>query len=100
MAKKRKKARPAASRGAKKKKAARRAPAPRPRALADVPVAATGLEDPANVNLKPLKQLIKKHIERLSTSQSPAALRALDSLRSVQTSLSSDCDPTMVIPLS
>jgi hypothetical protein len=68
--------------------------------MADVPVAATGLEDPANVNLRPLKELIRKHMDRLSTSTSPAARSALESLRSVQSSLSADCDPTMVIPLS
>jgi len=94
VAKKRKGARPAASRRAKKttKKAA-----PRKIMVKRPP---TGLESSKEVNFIPLKVQIRAHIKRLSSypEPSPAIQRTLDSLRQVQATLSSECSPTMVIP--
>jgi hypothetical protein len=94
VAKKRKGARPTASRRAKKstKKAA-----PRKIIVKRPP---TGLESSKEVNFIPLKVQIRAHIKRLSSypEPSPAIQRALDSLRQVQATLSSECLPTMVIP--
>ena len=94
MAKKRKGARPAVSRGAKKttRKTARRTVIPKkPR---------TGLESKKVVDFNPLKTHLKAHIERLSSAKepSPAIQKALESLRQAQATLTSECLPTMVIP--
>jgi hypothetical protein len=98
VAKKRKGARPAASRAAKKttrkpaKKAARRTVMlKKPR---------TGLESREKVDFNPLKTHLRAHIERLSSAPapSPAIQRALESLRQAQATLTSECLPTMVIP--
>ena len=97
MAKKRKGARPAASRGAKKAKKTTRKTAPRKVLLKKPP---TGLESSKVVNFNPLKVQLRAHIRRLSSVQdpSPAIQNALESLRQVQATLSSECLPTMVIP--
>jgi hypothetical protein len=94
VVKKRKGARPAASRRVKKttKKAAPR------KVIAKRP--STGLENSKEVNFIPLKVQIRAHIRRLSSypDPSPAIQKTLDSLRQVQATLSSECSPTMVIP--
>ena len=97
MAKKRKGARPAASRSAKKTKKATRKAAPR-KVMVKAPP--TGLENPKKVNFNPLKVQITAHIRRLSSVQdpSPSVRNALESLRQVQATLTSECLPTMVIP--
>ena len=96
MVKKRKGARPAASRSAKKTKKATRKAAPR---TAIVKMPPTGLENPKKINFNPLKVQLSAHIRRLSSVQdpSPAVRNALESLRQVQATLSSECLPTMVI---
>lgn len=98
MAKKRKGARPAASRGVRKtarKKTAKKTV--RRRAVASK--ARTGLEKAGEVDFRPLKTHLKAHIERLSSAKepSPAVQRALESLRQAQATLTSECLPTMVI---
>jgi hypothetical protein len=98
VVKKRKGSRPAsASRGKKKKKKAAARPKARParRQL-------TGLEDDSEVDFRPLKDLIAAHVQKLSakTYTNPKVQKALDDLRLVQSSLSVDCEPTMVLPLS
>ena len=97
MAKKRKGARPAASRGAKKtvrkttKKAVRKA-APRKRP--------TGLDSDTEIDFRPLKTHLRAHIAKLSSAKapSPAIQKALESLKQAQDTLTSECLPTMVIP--
>lgn len=98
MAKKRKGARPAASRSAKKTKKATRKTAP-PKVKVIVKRPPTGLESSKEVNFNPLKVQLRAHIKRLSSVQdpSPAVQNALASLRQVQASLTSECLPTMVI---
>lgn len=97
MAKKRKGARPAASRSAKKTKKTTRKTAPRTVVLKRP---STGLESSKEINFNPLKVQLRAHIRRLSSVQdpSPAVRNALESLRQVQASLTSECLPTMVIP--
>lgn len=86
MAKKRKRARPAASRGARKTTVMLRKPR-------------TGLESDKKVDFKPLKRLIRAHIKRLSLVKDPTLKLkdALQSLKQVQRNLRRDCLPTMVI---
>lgn len=97
MAKKRKAARPAASRAKKTTRKTARKPVRRT-AVATKPL--TGLESNKHVNFGPLKTQIRAHIERLSSAkvQSPAVQNALRSLREVQSTLTGECSPTMVIP--
>lgn len=54
------------------------------------------------LDLRPLKQQIKKHIDRLSVVEKPGkrTRAALASLRRVQRDLTRACMPTMVIPSS
>ena len=97
MAKKRKGARPTASRSAKKtvrkttKKAVRKA-APRKRP--------TGLDSDTEIDFRPLKTHLRAHIAKLSSAKapSPAIQKALESLKQAQATLTSECLPTMVIP--
>jgi hypothetical protein len=99
VAKKRKGARPAASRGAKKtarktkttKKAVRKA-APRKRP--------TGLDSDTEIDFRPLKTHLRAHIAKLSSAKAPslAIQKALESLKQAQDTLTSECLPTMVIP--
>jgi hypothetical protein len=94
VAKKRKGARPTASRSAKKttrKTARRKVIAKKPR---------TGLESRTEVDFRPLKTQIRAHIERLTSAKdpTPGLQKALESLRQVQSVLSGECSPTMVLP--
>jgi hypothetical protein len=104
MAKKRKAARPSAAKGAKKKAArpVKKAARPKKKPVMRVAQAAytTGLEKPEEVDFRPLKEQISAHIARLGSAKvmTPAIENALRSLRQVQTDLSSDCSPTMIIP--
>jgi hypothetical protein len=97
VAKKRKGARPAAPRGAKKavkrtvKKTARR------KAVTRRPAAA--IEDPYSVDLRDVHTRLDEHITKLSNVKNPQphVLRALETLKQAQLSLSTECQPTMVI---
>jgi len=104
MAKKRKVARAAASRGAKnvkkkttagKKKAVKRAVK-----RAAAPAYMAGLENPREVNFKPLKKHVSAIIARLDSAavMTPGIENALKSLRQVQVDLNNECDPTMILP--
>ena len=106
MAKKKKGARPSASRGARKKAASRptrrKTAAKRPRASTRQ-LSATGgwlgLENPNQVNLTPLKAHLRAHIERLEnvSDPSPQIRETLDILRKARQELSSPCGLSMVI---
>jgi hypothetical protein len=97
VAKKRKVARPAVSRGAKKtvrktvKKTARRKAAARRPSVA--------MEDPNSVDLREVHTQLEAHIYKLSNVKDPKphVQRALATLKEVQASLSTECQPTMVI---
>jgi hypothetical protein len=106
MAKKRKASRSSASRGAKKKTAGKKKAPKAPkvtRAAVKRPAAAyrSGLENPREVDFRPLKNQITAHIARLSgaKSQSPAIENAIRSLRQVQAELNGECSPTMILPI-
>ena len=97
MAKKRKGARPAASRGAKKavkktvkKTASRKASTRRPR---------VAMDDPNSIDLRDVHTQLDAHIYKLSNVKDPQphVQRALATLKEVQASLSTECQPTMVI---
>jgi hypothetical protein len=94
VAKKRKASKPSASAGKKKKKTASKPP----RRIAVKP--RTGLEDPQEVDFRPLKGHIKAHIERLSKVKepSPAVTNAIRALRQVSDDLNVECQPSMIIP--
>jgi hypothetical protein len=97
VAKKRKGARPAVSRGAKKavkktvKKTARRKAATKRPSVA--------MEDPNSIDLREVHTQLEAHIYKLSNVKDPQphVQKALESLRQVQSALSSECQPTMVI---
>ena len=78
-----------------RKKTARMA-APRSVMLSEPP---TGLESDKEVDFRPLKTQIGAHIERLSSVRDPGmgVQNALRSLKQVQSDLSRECSPTMVI---
>ncbi len=78
-----------------RKKTARKA-APRRVMLSEPP---TGLESDKEVDFRPLKTQIGAHIERLSSVRDPGmgVQNALRSLKQVQSDLSRECSPTMVI---
>lgn len=103
MAKK-KGARPTASRGAKKKSAprgARRKTATkRPRAGSAPKRILTGLENPKEVDLTPLKAQLRAHVERLERVKEPRSLQiqqTLEILQRARAELSSPCGLSMVI---
>lgn len=97
MAKKRKASRSSAAKGAKKKKTVRAKKAVK-RAVA--PAHRTGLEDPRQVDFRPLKKQIAAHIARLDSARdmTPAVESAIRALRQVQVDLSGHCSPTMILP--
>jgi hypothetical protein len=101
MAKKRKAVRSSASRGAKKKTAGKKK-ATKATKAGKRPAAAyrSGLENPREVDFRPLKNQITAHIARLSSakSPSPAIENAIRSLRQVQAELNGECSPTMILP--
>ncbi len=78
-----------------RKKTAKKA-APRSVMLSEPP---TGLESDKEVDFRPLKTQIGAHIERLSSVRDPGmgVQNALRSLKQVQSDLSRECSPTMVI---
>lgn len=97
MAKKRKGARPAASRGAKKavRKTVKKT-APR-KAVTRRPAAA--LEESNSIDLREVHTRLDAHISKLSNVKNPQphVLRALETLKQAQAALSTECQPTMVI---
>lgn len=104
MAKKRKGARPAASRGTRKKAASRgtrKKAAPRARAAAAAPATFPGRENPKRIVLTPLKAQIRANIARLEKVTEPnmEVEQALRALRVAQEALLSGCGPTMVISI-
>jgi hypothetical protein len=85
----RKTARKAATPRRTTRKAPSRPPAPR------APVSETGLENPKQVNLKPLKAIITSQIKRLETYEPrPEVENALKLLRETKTMLSQACVST------
>lgn len=90
-----------ASRGAKKKSASRAArrktvakrPTRRPR---------TGLENPKQINLTPLKAQLRAHIERLERVKEPSlqVQQTLEILQRARQELSSPCGSTMVLDVT
>ena len=101
MAKKKKGARTAASRGTRKKAASARGGARKKSVRRAVPASKTGLENPREINLTPIKAQIKAHIERLERMKylAPEAQQVLKTLQVASLELSSPCGPTMVISL-
>jgi hypothetical protein len=101
VVKKRKGARPATTRGAKKKAVKKSAVKKTARRKAGTAArkSLTGLESPDRVDFGPLKAQINAHMERLAAVKDRGANieRALESLKQVQTALTSECSPTMVI---
>jgi hypothetical protein len=101
VAKKRKGARSATTRGAKKKPVRKAAvkKAVRRKGATAARKSLTGLESQDRVDFGPLKAQINAHMERLTAVKDRGANieRALESLRQVQTALTSECSPTMVI---
>jgi hypothetical protein len=97
VAKKRKGARPAASRGAKK--AVRKTAKKTTRRKAATRRPAAAIEDPNSVDLRDVHTRLEAHIYKLSNVKNPQphVLRALDTLKQAQASLSTECQPTMVI---
>lgn len=97
MAKKRKGARPAPSRGAKKAVRKTVTKTARRKAVTRRPAAA--IEDPNSVDLREVHAKLDAHIYKLSNVKNPQphVLRALDTLKQAQASLSTECQPTMVI---
>jgi hypothetical protein len=98
VAKKKKGARPGASKKAKKRAAPRRKAAARPKARA-VGVH-RGLAEPSKVDFKFLKKDIDDHLERLKgmDQTDTRVTDAMAALEGARTALKSPCAPTMVIP--
>ena len=98
MAKKKKGARPGASKKARKRAAPRRKAAAKPKGRAvDVH---RGLAEPSKVDLQFLKKDIDDHLERLRgmDQTNRRVTDAMAALEGARTALKSPCAPTMVIP--
>jgi len=97
---KKKRARKTASRGARKKTAVRRRArkvAPRPRTTVVTNVETIGLEDPNQVDLRPLKKIITAQLKRLRTGPpNEHVARAIEALEQAKDRLAQGCAHTPV----